>query len=130
MYAKGRGVAVMHDGSPLGASLAQAAALGASAAGSSPLLLGEGFLSLCSFGCRLFSPALAVYAAADGLSLLNRRGLPLCRAAERRLESLFFARETPAESVKARPRPERRAEKRVFPPFARPRHPPLAGRDS
>ena len=100
VYAKGRGVAVMHDGSPLGASLAQAAALGASAAGSSPLLLGEGFLSLCSFGCRLFSPALAVYAAADGLSLLNRRGLPLCRAAERRLESLFFARETPAESVK------------------------------
>lgn len=50
---------------------------------------------------RLFSPALAVYAAADGLSLLNRRGLPLCRAAERRLESLFFARETPASRSSA-----------------------------
>ena len=100
VYAKGRGVAFMHDGSPLGDALARAAALGASAAGSSPILLGDGFYSLCSFACRLFSPALAVFASADGLTLLNCRGLPLCRAAERRLESLFFARETPAVSIK------------------------------
>ena len=95
-----------------------------------PILLGDGFYSLCSFACRLFSPALAVFASADGLTLLNCRGLPLCRAAERRLESLFFARETPAVSIKrAHVFESCESEKRLFPPPASSRHPPLARRD-
>ena len=91
-FAGGRGVAVMHDGSEYGEAVSRAFSLGACSAGASALLLGEGFLSLCSFACRLFSPALAFFASQDDCFMLNRRGLPVNRSDERKIEGLFFSR--------------------------------------
>lgn len=67
--------------------------------GSSPILLGDGFIRSAHLPAACFRPRwpFSPPPMADPAQLPR---LPLCRAAERRLESLFFARETPAVSIK------------------------------